>query len=143
MSIFTEIYNTKERGIICENEFAFAMLTNIPIVPGHTLIIPKKESSSYEELSVEEKNAIEDLRKKIIGALRTTFDAEGFNFAWNDGPVAGQSVRHFHLHVLPRKTGDTGITQYEPRQFLYRPGSRTETPETELAEIVELIRKSL
>ncbi len=143
MSIFTDIYNKKERGIICENELAFAMLTNIPIVPGHTLIIPKREVARYEELSGEEKSAIEDIRKKILEVLRNTFNAEGFNFAYNDGSVAGQSIPHFHLHVLPRKTGDTGVTEYEPRQFLYRPGSRAETPEEELAQIVEMMREAL
>ena len=68
---------------------------------------------------------------------------EGFNFAWNDGPIAGQSVPHFHLHVLPRKQGDTGITEYEPRQFLYRPGSREASPEAELAAIAKMIQEHL
>ncbi len=57
----------------------------------------------------------------------------------NDEKVAGQSVPHFHLHIVPRQEGDTGIYQYDPRQFLYRPGSRAESPELELQEISHLL----
>ena len=54
--------------------------------------------------------------------------------------MAGQTVPHFHLHILPRKKGDTGITQYEPRIFLYRPGTRATLPQEELASLASLLR---
>ena len=76
----------------------------------------------------EEIKAIFDLRLQLKKALTKILGAEGFNYAWNEGKLAGQSVPHFHLHILPRKEGDTGITKYEPREFLYRPGSREESP---------------
>jgi diadenosine tetraphosphate (Ap4A) HIT family hydrolase len=68
---------------------------------------------------------------------------EGFHQAWNEGKVAGQSVPHFHLHVVPRKQGDEGITEYEPRKFLYRPGSREETPSQELESIAKQIKEKI
>ena len=61
----------------------------------------------------------------------------------NEGISAGQDVPHVHLHMVPRKKGDAGIYEYEPRKFLYRPGSREKTPEDELKKIVEQIQKSL
>ena len=131
------------RQIIVENELAFAFLTNIPIVPGHTLIVPKRHISKYEELNDQEMRAIEDLRVKIMKALAKTFEAKGFNFAWNDEKIAGQAIPHFHLHIVPRKEGDTGIYEYDPRKFLYRPGMRKESPETELKEVSELISKNI
>lgn len=121
----------------------FAFLGNIPIVVGHTLVVPKRHVAKYEQLTEEEMRAIEDLRVKILYALSKTFDSTGFNFAWNDGKVAGQSVPHFHLHIVPRKEGDTGIYEYEPRKFLYRPGQREETPEVELKEVAERITKNM
>ena len=75
--------------------------------------------------------------------MKKTFNAEGFNIAYNQGEVAGQNIPHLHVHVLPRKNGDAGITEYEPRKFLYRPGSRETIPENELKEIAELIKNNI
>ena len=65
---------------------------------------------------------------------------EGFNFAWNEGSVAGQTVPHFHLHIVPRKKRDAGITEYEPRVFLYRPGSRADSQHEELVSFAKELR---
>lgn len=140
--IFCENPNIKARTII-ENDEAFVFPTNIPIVPGHVLISPKRHVKKYEDLTASEKIAIEELRVKIKDGLIKAFGAEGFNYAWNEADVAGQSVPHFHLHMLPRKAGDTGIYKYEPREFLYRPGSRMDSPEEELIDIVGFIQKFL
>jgi len=132
-----------QKRVIVENDLAFAFPTNMPIVPGHILICPKRHEQYYEGASVEEKTAIEDLRVKLKAVLQKLFGAEGFNYAWNEEVVGGQSVPHFHLHIIPRKEGDAGIYQYEPRQFLYRSNARTTSPEEELIEVANLIRASL
>lgn len=128
---------------ITENKYAWAFPTNIPIVPGHILISPKRCVGKFEDLTKEEIGAIFNLLGKLKIALTKIFGATGFNFAWNEGVLAGQSVPHFHLHVLPRKENDAGITKYDPRKFLYRPGSREKTPEKELLAISKLIKKNL
>ncbi len=132
--VFCTLPEIKERQIV-ENDLAWAFLTNIPITLGHTLVVPKRCVGRYEDLTPEEKLAIEDLRMKIVNALTKLYGAEGFNIAWNVNKMAGQSVPHFHLHIVPRKAGDEGIYEYEPRKFLYRPGSRVTTPEDELKEV--------
>ncbi len=129
--------------MIADNEFAFSFLTQAPIVPGHVLICPKRHVQTYDELRAPEKSAIEQMRKKIKTALKKVFRAQGFNYAWNEGEVAGQSVPHFHLHVVPRKKGDIGVYCYEPREFLYRPGIRPTRPDQELKEVSDLIRRAL
>lgn len=118
--------------IIAHNRLAFAFLTNTPIVPGHTLICPKQPIMASGGLTPEIWSDIMVLKAIVCAQLQKVLGAQGFNFAWNEGAVAGQSVPHFHLHVVPRKEHDTGIYQYEPRSFLYRPGSRAESPEQEL-----------
>src|SRR3989344_1266609 len=128
MKDFWESKEIRER-VIVENELAFAFPTNIPIVPGHTLICPKRRVALLDEVSTEEWLAMMEMRKKLKKAMKKAFGAEGFNYAWNEGEAAGQSVPHVHLHMLPRKKGDAGVYGYEPRKFLYRPGSRVESPQ--------------
>jgi len=132
-----------QERLIVKNAFAKAFPTNIPIVPGHVLIVPIRHVALFEEMTPEEQDAIFALRNLLRPALQTTFGAEGFHYAWNEGEAAGQSIAHFHLHMIPRKKGDEGITEYEPRKFLYRPGSREKTPEAELAKIASLITNNI
>ena len=139
---FCTIPEIKSREIISD-KYAWAFLTNIPITPGHTLISPKRCVSTFDELTKNEKYSILKLASKLKTVLKNTFKAEGFHTVWNEGEVAGQTVPHFHLHLIPRKTGDTGITKYEPRKFIYRPGSREATPEKELSKVAGLIRNNL
>lgn len=129
--------------IAIENNLAFAFPTNIPIVPGHMLVCPKRHIEHYRDLTPNERVAIEELRDKTQTALEDVFNAQGFNFAWNQGEIGGQTVPHFHLHIVPRKEGDGGIYQYDPRVFLYRPGSRATSPDEELIRVVELIKAVL
>jgi histidine triad (HIT) family protein len=140
--VFCTNPGVKEREII-RNELAWAFPTNIPIVPGHVLICPIRCVADFNDLTKEEVAAIFDLQKKLKKTFKKVFGAEGFNYAWNEGELAGQAVPHFHLHMLPRKQGDTGITEYDPRKFLYRPGSRETSPDEELNAVVKEIKKHL
>ncbi len=140
--IFCESKEIQQR-IIVKNSLAYAFPTNIPIVPGHLLIAPIRCIATWEEMKHEEQHAILELMEKIKPVLKKEFDAEGFHVAWNENTVAGQSVPHFHLHLIPRKEGDAGITEYEPRQFIYRPGSREVSEEKELQQVSEVIKRKL
>ena len=140
--IYCNAPEIKERTLK-RNDLAWAFLTNIPITPGHTLVAPVRHVEKFEELTDAERAAIFALAAEMKEALRATFGAEGFNQAWNEGALAGQSIPHFHLHIVPRKTGDEGITQYDPRKFLYRPGSREATPEAELQAVAREIAQKI
>lgn len=126
-----------------KNRLAFSFLTYMPIVPGHALVCPIRVVETCEQLRQEEWQEILSLKGQVCNALKDVFGSEGFNFAWNDGENAGQTVPHFHLHIVPRKAGDTGILQYEPREFMYRPGSRAISPAEDLQQTAELIRINL
>ena len=132
-----------KQRLIFRNKLAQAFPTNIPIVPGHILISPVRCVEKYEDLTFDEQKAIFDLFVKLKKALKKSFKAKGFNIVWNEGKLAGQNVSHFHLHLVPRKDGDEGITEYEPRKFLYRPGSREESPQEELIAVSKKINKSI
>jgi diadenosine tetraphosphate (Ap4A) HIT family hydrolase len=96
-----------------------------------------------EELTHEEWAAVRGLVTRVKEVAGRAFGAEGFNVAWNEGVMAGQTVPHLHLHVVPRRAGDAGIWQYEPRQFLYRPGSRATSGEEELRHVASELKKYL
>jgi histidine triad (HIT) family protein len=128
---------------IFRDGLVWAFPTNIPITPGHILICPIRHVSRFEDLTQGEKNAIFNLAVKMKTALKKLFGAEGFHHVWNEAKVAGQSIPHFHLHIVPRKQGDEGIAEYEPRKFLYRPGSRETTPENELQAVSKQIKENL
>jgi diadenosine tetraphosphate (Ap4A) HIT family hydrolase len=139
---FCELQEIRDRTIL-ETDLVRVFPTNIPIVPGHIIIIPIRHVEKVDAVTSEEWTALREVLEKIKRVLTKAFAAEGFNVAWNEGVVAGQSVPHFHIHLLPRKEGDAGITEYEPRKFLYRPGSRATAPEEELIQIAEEVKKYL
>lgn len=140
--VYCTLPEIKERMIV-GNDLSWAFPTNIPITPGHTLVSPIRCVQKLEELTTEERLAILNLADKIMSALRIAFDAEGFNCVWNQEKLAGQSVPHFHLHIIPRKDGDTGLLGYDPRSMLYRTGDREPTSEGELGEVRKVIQQGL
>ncbi len=131
-----------EGRVFAETAHSFAFLTNIPITPGHSLVAPQRVVATIDELTLKELTDLFALVKYVKDVLRQAVSAQGFNCAWNEGRAYGQSVPHLHIHIVPRTQGDAGITQYEPRQFLYRPGSRTESPTAELADLAQHMREA-
>jgi len=77
-----------------------------PISPGHTLIIPKQHVGSFFELSPAEVDAMLDLLRIAKRNLDTQFSPDSYNIGINDGPQAGQTVPHVHMHLIPRYQGD-------------------------------------
>ncbi len=132
----------KTREII-GNDLAWAFNTNIPITPGHTLISPRRCVKSLGELTPDERLAILELAEQIMEVMRRLYQAEGFNCVWNQEKLAGQSVPHFHLHIIGRKEGDTGLLGYDPRSMLYRTGDRQPTSEADLLKVRDEMKKVL
>lgn len=142
LCIYCSKQEIRQRTIV-ENELAWAFPTNIPITTGHTLISPKRCVQRLENLTDTERLAILDLADQIMAALKKAYGAEGFNCVWNQEKLAGQSVPHFHLHIIPRKDGDTGLLGYDPRSMLYRTGDREPSPEAELQKVQRVIQEML
>lgn len=139
---FCDLTKIQQR-IVYIDKLVMAFPTNIPIVPGHILVCPIRHVSHFDLLNDNEFTAIKDAITRLKKSLKKCFQAEGFNIAWNEGEPAGQSVDHLHIHILPRKKFDTGVYKYEPREFLYRPGSREVSPDQELQEVARLVKECL
>ena len=82
-----------------------------PISPGHTLVIPNRHIGSFFELSPEERQSLLDLLDAAKLVLDSELKPDGYNIGINDGPSAGQTVPHLHIHLIPRYNGD----QTDPR----------------------------
>lgn len=96
---------TPER-IVNQNDLAMQVRDGYPISPGHTLIIPKRHIGSFFELRQEEVQAMLDLLGAAKHDLDTQFRPDSYNIGINDGPQAGQTVPHVHMHLIPRYQGD-------------------------------------
>ena len=92
--------------IIDSNDLALVIRDGYPISPGHTLVIPKRHIGSWFEITQAEQQALLDLLEKAKTALETELKPDGYNIGINDGPNAGQTVPHLHMHLIPRYKGD-------------------------------------
>lgn len=91
---------------VYEDDDFKVILDRFPAAPGHVLVIPKAHYSDMFELSEEAATKLYPLAKKIAKRIKEVTGSEGINIVQNNGEAAGQSVYHFHLHIIPRKTGD-------------------------------------
>ncbi|TSC56226.1 MAG: Hit-like protein involved in cell-cycle regulation [Parcubacteria group bacterium Gr01-1014_18] len=119
--IFCKIIK-KEVGaeIIAENEHAFAFLDICPINKGHTLVIPKKHFVLLDEVSKELLGELMIFTQKIAGAVCRSLGTTDYNIFQRNGPLAGQVVKHVHIHIVPRFGGD-GHREW-PTKMCYREG---------------------
>ncbi len=105
--LFCELQIFQRNRIIIDNTLAFAVRDGFPVTEGHTLFIPKRHATDYFDLSQAEINAINQLviyQKEMLQHSDKTI--EGFNIGMNCGEVAGQTVFHCHVHLIPRRRGD-------------------------------------
>lgn len=77
-----------------------------PVSLGHTLIIPKRHVATYFDLRFEERENLLSVIDAVKLELDVDFRPDGYNIGFNVGEVAGQTVMHCHVHVIPRYVGD-------------------------------------
>ena len=92
---------------IYEDEDFRAILDLGPASEGHTLILPKEHFKDVTELSEHYAAKILPLAAGIGKAMKNALGCDGFNLVQNNGEAAGQTVMHFHLHVIPRYSSET------------------------------------
>lgn len=103
MSVFSLI---RKEHYIFENDVFFAVYDKYPVSPGHLLIISKREVPQYFELTEAEKNELNRTILEAKSIIEKKHKPDGYNIGMNCGEVAGQTVMHFHCHLIPRYKGD-------------------------------------
>ena len=97
----------KRRGeILISDKYFFVKWDKSPVNPGHALIISKRHIDSLSELKPEEATSLFRLLKKTKKIIKEKYHPGGFNFGINEGAVAGQTISHLHVHMIPRHRGD-------------------------------------
>ncbi len=90
---------------VYEDDDFRAFLDAAPASPGHTLIVPKQHAANLFELPEETAAKAMRLAKRLAAVMKTELQPDGLNLIQNNGSAAGQTVMHFHLHVIPRFEG--------------------------------------
>ena len=118
--------NSKISGIAHENDLAYASYDTYPVSELHCLIIPKRHVIDYFDLTDEELVACNDLIKVIKEEiLIKDKNVKAFNIGTNVGKIAGQSIMHCHIHLIPRREGDVenpqgGVRSVIPQKQHYK-----------------------
>lgn len=91
---------------IYEDEEFRVILDISPASKGHALIIPKEHYANLYEMPEDAAGRVMILAKKLAGHMTERLKCDGFNIVQNNGETAGQTVFHFHMHLIPRYAGD-------------------------------------
>jgi diadenosine tetraphosphate (Ap4A) HIT family hydrolase len=92
--------------VIEENSLAVAIADGYPVTPGHTLVIVRRHTADFFDLSPHEQAAVFDLLARMRRRLESDSQPAGFNIGINVGTAAGQTIMHAHVHLIPRYPGD-------------------------------------
>ena len=103
MSVFNKI--PKSEWLFDSDHF-FIIKDKYPVSPGHLLIVSKSDAGDFFELSNTEKRQLPKVIDKAKKLIELDHSPSGYNLGMNCGEVAGQTVMHFHCHVIPRYEGD-------------------------------------
>lgn len=105
--LFCSIANgAMESATIFENSEFRVILDKFPGAKGHTLIMPKEHYEDIYDIDVETAGKLFGLATIVAKALKGVLKCDGLNVLQNNGSIAGQTVMHFHIHLIPRFNGD-------------------------------------
>ena len=116
--IFCKIANGEIPAATLYEDENFRVILDLgPASKGHALLLPKSHAANIYELSDEMAAKAMILAKKMATAMTAALKCDGFNIVQNNGECAGQTVFHFHMHLIPRYEGDgVGLT-WKPGQL--------------------------
>ena len=100
---------------VAEDDLALAFMDLGQVNPGHVLVASKRHAATLFDLTPDEAGAVMRMAQRVALAVRKAFDPPGLTLLQANGALGGQTVGHFHLHVVPRHAGD-GIALSWPRQ---------------------------
>ena len=129
--IFCKIANGEIPAATLYEDDDFRVILDLgPASKGHALILPKEHAANLFELPDEIGAKALNVAKKVGGKLYRSLGAAGLNVVQNNGEAAGQTVFHFHIHLIPRDADDTV-------RVGWKPGTLTEETKQEILDLFE------
>ena len=101
-------------NVIYEDDDFTVIMDAAPATPGHCLILPKEHYANIFELNEEIAGKAFKLAKKMATSMTDKLGCDGFNIVQNNGEAAGQTVFHFHMHLIPRYENDNANILWTP-----------------------------
>lgn len=95
--------------IIYEDEHTIAFLDIMPLDKGHTLVIPKIHSTNFINTNDDIISFVNITAKKVARQIEVQLNTSAFNFISNNGILAGQTIEHYHLHIIPKYSSHSGL----------------------------------
>ncbi|XP_072845425.2 bis(5'-adenosyl)-triphosphatase isoform X1 [Pogona vitticeps] len=92
--------------VFLKTELSFALVNRKPVVPGHVLVCPLRPVERFRDLHPEEISDLFLTAQRVGNVVEQHFGGTSLTISVQDGPEAGQTVKHVHVHILPRKSGD-------------------------------------
>ena len=115
--IFCKIANGEIPSKTLYEDEKFRVILDLgPATKGHALILPKEHYANLYDLPEEYAGDAMKLAKKMITKITDKLGCEGFNLVQNNGDLAGQTVFHFHLHMIPRYQADRQTIGWKPQE---------------------------
>ncbi|XP_008103620.1 bis(5'-adenosyl)-triphosphatase isoform X3 [Anolis carolinensis] len=96
----------KPSVVFLKTELSFALVNRKPVVPGHVLICPLRPVERFRDLLPEEVADLFRATQLVGNVVEQHFGGTSLTISVQDGPEAGQTVKHVHVHILPRRAGD-------------------------------------
>jgi ATP adenylyltransferase len=100
-----------DKFVVHESESFVVSLNLYPYNPGHLLVFPKRHLVDIRGLSERERGELDGLTDRCLGVLDEAMKPSGYNIGYNMGSVAGASIEHLHLHIIPRYPREIGIAE--------------------------------
>lgn len=114
-SIFTRIVSGEiPAAKLYEDDQTLAFLDVNPATRGHALVICKQELPTLLDLPPELAAAVARTTQRVARAITAALSPDGLNIVQNNGPAAGQTVAHYHVHIIPRWEGDNALRHWTP-----------------------------
>lgn len=114
--IFCKIANGEiPSSTVYEDDLFRVILDLSPATKGHALILPKKHMANIFEMDEETAEKVFVLASRIAKAMKEALNCDGLNIVQNNGEIAGQTVFHFHMHIIPRYNDDGQQINWVPK----------------------------